>query len=204
MNLDLPLFILFEGIDGSGKSTQAKLLHRYCEEKHIPAVLLQEPTDGPWGKKIREMLNGRFQADVDGQLELFILDRGYDVNTNIIPSLDKGMLVILDRYYYSTAAYQGGDEYSPMQIVDMNLEKGFPVPDRVYLIDIDPDTALCRVGARNPGREEIFEKKQFLEKVRENYLQLADERFLVLDGTLTEDELFTSILDDLEQVTGSI
>ncbi len=204
MKLDLPLFILFEGIDGSGKSTQARLLFSYCEKKHIPAVLLQEPTGGPWGKKIREMLNGSFHADVEHQLELFILDREYDVKTNIIPSIEKGMLVILDRYYYSTAAYQGGKKYSPMQIVDMNRERDFPVPDRVYLIDIDPDTALGRVAARDPGKEEIFEKKQFLERVRENYLHLADESFLVLDGRLTEDELFASILDDLEQVTGSI
>ncbi|MFW5770270.1 MAG: dTMP kinase [Spirochaetota bacterium] len=204
MKLKLPLFIVFEGIDGSGKSTQADLLHVYCKKNDIPSMLFREPTDGPWGKKIRAMLSGEFKTDVKGQLELFLQDREYDVSTNIRPALEEGNLVILDRYYYSTAAYQGGDQYSTREIITMNESCGFPRPDRVYLIDIDPSTALTRVGERNPGREEIFEKKQFLEKVRKNYLDMADETFCVINGNRKQEEIYYDICHDLEQVTGNI
>ncbi len=204
MKLMLPLFIVFEGIDGSGKSTQADLLHGYCKKNDIPSILFREPTGGPWGKKIRAMLSGELKTDVKGQLELFLRDREYDVCNNIMPALEEGKLVILDRYYYSTAAYQGGEQYTTREIIAMNVSRGFPRPDRVYLIDIDPPTALRRVGERNPGREEIFEKKQFLEKVRKNYLELADETFCVVNGNRKQEEIYYDIYHDLEQVTGSI
>lgn len=204
MKLKLPLFIVFEGIDGSGKSTQADLLHGYCKKNDIPAMLFREPTGGPWGKKIRAMLSGELKTDVKGQLELFLQDREYDVRNNIRPALEEGNLVILDRYYFSTAAYQGGDQFTTHEIIAMNVTRGFPRPDRVYLIDIDPPTALRRVGERNPGREEIFEKKQFLEKVRKNYLDLADGTFCVVNGNRKQEEIYYDICHDLEQVTGSI
>jgi dTMP kinase len=204
MKLKLPLFVVFEGIDGSGKSTQAELLYGYCKKAEIPSMLFREPTGGPWGKKIRAMLRGEFNADVKSQLELFLQDREYDVQHNIMPGLERGNLVILDRYYYSTAAYQGGNQFTTGEIIEMNTSRGFPLPDRVYLIDIDPGAALDRVGTRNPGREEIFEKKQFLEKVRDNYLGLVDERFSVLNGNRQQEEIFNTILHDLEHVAGSI
>ncbi len=196
MKIKTPLFIVFEGIDGAGKSTQATRLYSYCKAI-ANAVLLQEPTHSEYGQTLRKMLNGQLKGTRDQLLELFIKDREYDVTTNIEPLLQKGYVVIVDRYFYSTAAYQAGGDLKPDMIVTMNIEKGFPIPDRVYFIDITPDTALQRIQKRSGDKREIFETLHTLETIRKNYMSIVDERFLIIDGnSKSEDEIFTFILDD--------
>ncbi|HPA72099.1 MAG TPA: dTMP kinase [Spirochaetota bacterium] len=197
MPLTLPLFIVFEGIDGSGKTTLAERIHaRYASL--LPAVLLAEPTTGARGAEIRALLKRRPPAPVSRLLELFILDREEDVRRNIVPALAAGKLVVMDRYYISNAAYQGTGDIAPADIVAMNRERGFQAPHRVYLVDLDPAEALGRVEKRNPDRD-IFENRRFLEKVRENYRVLADDTFLVLDGRLDPGSLERAVADDLER-----
>lgn len=192
-----PLFILFEGIDGSGKSTQSILLHQYLNKIGVPAVLLSEPTNGPWGKKIREMLSGSVAPPAEEQHRLFILDREDDICRNVSPALGKGITVVMDRYFYSNAAYQGASGLSSETILNANREKGFPEPDRVYLIDIEPETALKRISLRS-GCSDIFERRSFLDRVRSIYRSLAGERFCVLDGAMSAGDVFSAVLDDLE------
>ncbi len=191
-----PLFIVFEGIDGSGKSTQCDLLFDHVRSAGLPAVRLAEPTGGVWGRKVREMLAKKEMAPAEEQMRLFLMDRKDDAEKNIVPSLDGGITIIMDRYYFSNAAYQGAAGIDPGRIIAENRAMHFPEPDRVYFIDIPPDVAIRRVSGRSGRREEVFEKEAFLEKVRDIFLSIADNRFLIIDGTKSIDGIFSSIKDD--------
>ena len=196
-------FIVFEGIDGSGKSTQCSLLYDFIKSKNIPVQLLYEPTNGEHGQKIRKFLQDKIPISIEEQIHLFIEDRREDYNLNIKPCLDNGITIVMDRYFYSNAAYQGSDRISPHEIIKQNLNQGFPIPDRVYFIDIAPKEAMKRITARNcSGKTELFEKEAFLEGVRKNFLSIIDkhsmidQHFLKVDGNLTVDEIFNIIKDD--------
>ncbi len=193
--MNRPLFIVFEGIDGSGKSTQCDLLFAHSLSLGLPAVKLVEPTGGPWGRKIRVMLREKEMAPAEEQMRLFILDRQDDAEKNILPALEEKRIIVMDRYYFSNAAYQGAAGTAPEEIIGENRKMGFPEPDRVYFVDIPPDCAMRRVTGRGEG-EEIFEKESSLQKVRDNFLSIADERFLVVDGTGSVDEIFETIKAD--------
>ena len=117
-------------------------------------------------------------------MQLFLKDREDDVNNNILPSLENKKLIILDRYYFSNAAYQGAMGISPGYIINENQKRKFPEPDRIFLLDIDPELALHRINKRNNNTQtEIFEKMDFLKKVNGIYHSIADNRFVFLDGT---------------------
>lgn len=183
-------FIVFEGIDGSGKSTQAARLHAYLAEKGMDAVLLREPTDGPFGKEIRALLAGDSMPSAEKMSHLFIKDRFDDVVKNIRPALGEGQVVVMDRYYFSNAAYQGAMGLTWQEILEANQSQGFPVPGLVLYIHIDVDTALDRVTGRGGEREkEIFEKRSFLQQVYDNYHDMKDDSFAVIDGTGSEDQV---------------
>jgi dTMP kinase len=197
MKLSLPLFVLLEGIDGTGKSTLAKGLYNHFQRQGIPAIMLAEPTRGKWGMKIREKLSGGLLGPEE-QVDLFIKDREDDVKKNIIPSLRKNMMIIMDRYYFSNAAYQGAMGLTPEEIIRENRKRGFPEPDRVYLIDTDPETALERIrGRRDSDGLEVFERRHFLEKVRGIYLSLADDSFSIIDGGGSIGDITDRIINDI-------
>ena len=197
-NIKKPFFIVFEGIDGSGKSTQADMLYDFLKSSGTDTVKLVEPTDGEWGRKIRETLKGNVVPPVEEMTELFILDRREDVEKNIVPALKSNKVIVMDRYFFSTAAYQGAMGDDPDRIIKKNIESGFPVPDRVYFIDIDPALAMERIDRRNQkGEKEIFEKKAFLKRVRELYSSMADPSFLKIDGALDKGEILKIIKKDL-------
>jgi len=192
-----PLFIVFEGIDGSGKSTQAEKMLEYLRDQQVPCAGMMEPTSGKWGRQIREMLKGETAPHPDEQLRLFLLDREEDVSHNIMPALERGDTVVMDRYYYSNAAYQGASGLSTEYILQENRARKFPEPDRIYYIDLSPEKAIDRITMRNEGRgTEIFEKTPFLHKVRENYLSFRSERFVQIDGDLSADDVFSAVRDD--------
>jgi dTMP kinase len=190
-------FVVFEGIDGSGKSTQCSLLYDFIKSKNIQAQLLYEPTSGKYGQMIRKFLQDKDPIPVEEQIRLFIEDRREDYMLNIKPSIENGITIVMDRYFYSNAAYQGFSKISPKEIIKQNLDQGFPIPDRVYYIDIDPQEAMKRITARSgSGKTELFEKRTFLEGVRENFLSMIDKHFLKVDGSLTADEIFGIIKED--------
>ena len=99
--------IVFEGIDGSGKTSLSKLFHAHLLANSVPTVWLREPTDSALGMKIRRLAQDRESLSIEEELELFIQDRRWDVETNILPALRTGKTVVMDRYYYSNACYQG-------------------------------------------------------------------------------------------------
>jgi dTMP kinase len=197
MKINLPLFIVFEGIDGSGKTTLSEMLFKYFTKTGIPAVKNHEPTDGNWGSRIRNILQ-KDAAIADELLKLFIKDRKDDVSKIIRPALDKRKAVILDRYYFSNAAYQGAMGISPVSIIQENRKQKFPEPDRVYLVDIDPDLALKRITRRN-NKAELFEKAEFLKKVREIYQIIANDSFVILNGSKTTKEILDIIKMDISK-----
>ncbi|HOO71082.1 MAG TPA: dTMP kinase [Spirochaetota bacterium] len=192
-----PLFILFEGIDGSGKTTQADMLARHLESMSFRVTRLAEPTQGEWGRKIRGMLKGGIAPDPEEQLRLFLMDRQDDVESNLNPAFQRGDIVVMDRYYYSNAAYQGAAGIDPQLIIDENRKRNFPEPDRIYFIDIPADVAMKRIMLRSGGKNfELFEKKAFLESVREIFLSILKSRAVIIDGSKREDVIFGEIMED--------
>jgi dTMP kinase len=196
----LPLFIVFEGIDGSGKSTISEMIYNFYRSLDVPVIRKAEPSGGIWGLRIREMLKGPKTPDVKEQLRLFLLDRDDDVKKNILPALQGGKMIIMDRYFYSNAAYQGAAGIKPEDVLEENIRMGFPEPDRIYLIDIDPEKALERISRRNDsGREEIFEKAVFLNEVRKIYLSIKNDKFVVIDGSKSPGDIFNIVKNDIEE-----
>lgn len=190
-------FIVIEGIDGTGKSTQVRRLGEWFEKQGREVVLSREPTDGPWGKKLRESAaTGRLSPQ--DELQYFLNDRQQHVEDLIRPSLAAGKVVILDRYYFSTMAYQGARGFDPQEIRRMN-EEFAPVPDQLLILDLDVDSAHQRIGHRGDSTNE-FEKKESLQKCREIFLSLGNEPFArVIDSTGSLDEVAAKILSIIQQ-----
>jgi dTMP kinase len=169
------LLIVIEGIDGTGKSTQARLLGDWFASRGREVVRGREPTDGPWGRKLRESATtGRLPPAEE--LDCFLNDRREHVSTVILPALGEGKVVILDRYYFSTMAYQGLRGFDPAEIRRLN-EEFAPVPDRLLVLDLDVDEALARIGVRDGSANE-FEKRDALEACRRVFLSLEPEPFV--------------------------
>ncbi len=164
------LLIVFEGIDGTGKSTQIKRLADWLESCGRKVVASYEPTDGPWGRKLRESATtGRLS--LDEELALFLRDRREHVENLIMPSLKAGRDVLLDRYYFSTMAYQGARGAHPEEIRRAN-EEFAPVPDLLLVFDLDVDAALERIGARGDTANE-FERRESLNRCRGIFLGVS-------------------------------
>jgi len=185
--LNLGLLIVFEGIDGTGKSTQCKMLSERLSEKGIGNISLAEPTRGEWGMKIRQLLTeGRNGISPEQELAWFINDRKEDVELNINPALKEGKVVLMDRYYFSTAAYQGALGFDPKQIREEN-EMFAPVPDRVLIFHNSPEKSLERIES---SREEksVFEKRDYLIDVQNIFKSFtgANIRFVSSDASLED------------------
>jgi dTMP kinase len=175
------ILIAFEGIDGAGKTTQAAKLAALLQQASEPYLSSKEPTNGTWGQKIRESAqSGRLPAKKE--LELFIRDREEHVSSVVQPGLDAGKVVILDRYYYSTIAYQGARGI-PADQLKSQMEAAFPIPDAVFLLDIDPNLSGHRIAELRGDSPNRFEKIENLRKVRNVFLSLQDDRIIKIDGS---------------------
>lgn len=185
------MFIVIEGIDGTGKSTQAQQLAAWLREQGREVIVDYEPTLGVHGQKLRDsFVNGRLAPEEE--LELFLADRREHVEQVIAPALAAGKTVILDRYYFSNMAYQGAIGFDPTEIRRRN-EAFAPVPDLLFILDLDVDTALSRIGGRGDTANE-FEKRENLERCREIFLSLQNEPFArVIDTRGTMDEVQANI-----------
>ena len=156
-------FVVFEGIDGTGKSTQLHLLAEKLQQFGYAVVSTCEPTDGPYGKKIRELFVDRQAVSHDEELELFIADRDQHVHEVITPALVDGCVVICDRYYLSTVAYQGANGMDPEFIMKKN--KDFPVPDLAIILEIEPIQGILRIQNQRNETPNTFEEESNLRKV---------------------------------------
>jgi dTMP kinase len=177
----MAMLIVFEGIDGSGKTSLSRLFLEYLTEKSIPAVWLREPSDSALGDIIRRVAQDNEQISPQQELDYFIQDRRWDVENNILPALRGGKTVVLDRYFYSNACYQGARGLDMQAIIDLNLTFA-PRPDLTFIIDVVVDRALARIRNSRPGLAKLFEKKDFLLKVRANYQKLSGTGLVHIDG----------------------
>jgi len=185
--MNRPGFLLvIEGIDGAGKSTLARALAAWLRERGRTVVIDREPTDGPHGRALRESAKtGRLSAQAE--LDLFVQDRRQHVAEVIAPALERGDVVILDRYYFSNAAYQGARGLDPATIIADN-EAFAPVPDLVLLLDVDPAAGHQRIDARGGGLDD-FEGAAYLADVRRIFLSLDRPFIHRLDAMRPADEV---------------
>lgn len=168
----MPAFVVFEGIDGSGKSTAVAEIQRRLEAKGVKSTALREPTEKTdASREIRRIL--RTVTDINEQtsrdlLDLFLIDRLWDIRTQIQPALAQGHTVLLDRYYLSTAAYQAADAAATRQIMDFYLNDARILqPSAVVFIDLPVGICLQRLESR--GKPDAFESKTRLEATQARY-----------------------------------
>lgn len=190
------LFLTFEGGDGSGKSTQAALLEAWLHEQGRTVVRTREPGGTDVGDEIREIvLHRRGHIAPRAEALLYAADRAHHVSTVVRPALERGDVVVQDRYLDSSVAYQGlGRELAAGEIRDLSLwaVEGL-LPDVTVLLDVDVATGRSRLDDSRTRYDRLeAEASDFHSRVRDAYLALAaaePERFLVLDATLPVDEL---------------
>ena len=168
------MLIAVEGIDGSGKTTVVRFLIEELRKRGYDVVAFKEPTDSEYGRRIRQILKER-KVSPEEELKLFIKDREFNVRNNILPALKSGKIVIMDRYYYSTIAYQGALGLDVEMIRKLNEQ--FPKPDLVIILDVSPETALKRIKAKR--RPDRFKDLEYLRKVREIFLSLKNNVVVV-------------------------
>ena len=184
------MLVNLEGIDGCGKSTQSKLLLEKLEGEGEKVIILKEPTKRPHGQKLWDVLHGKRKATNEEILELFVLDRIQHVEEKIQPALDDGTVILMDRYYYSSMAYQVAGGIDVEEIREKHVFA--PKPDVVLIFDLPVSVALERVKGHSDADE--FEKEEHLEKVREAYLDLENDPLVrIVDATGTPEEIFEDV-----------
>jgi dTMP kinase len=184
------VLVNLEGIDGCGKSTQSKLLLEKLEGEGEKVIILKEPTKRPHGQKLWDVLHGKRKATNEEILELFVLDRIQHVEEKIQPALDDGTVILMDRYYYSSMAYQVAGGIDVEEIREKHVFA--PKPDVVLIFDLPVSVALERVKGHSDADE--FEKEEHLEKVREAYLDLENDPLVrIVDATGTPEEIFGNV-----------
>lgn len=192
--------IVFEGIDGTGKSTHCKLLAEYLREKGFPVLHLVEPTNGFWGKKIRGILaNGRGDVSADEELDWFINDRKEDVEQNIRPGLGEKKIIIMDRYYFSTTAYQGALGLDPDKILEEN-EAFAPKPDRVYIFEAPLEVCLDRINKSRSSGPDSFERLEYLKKVQEIFDSFTGPQFRRIDSTHSQEAVHAQLRNEVGEL----
>ena len=186
----IEVLVNLEGIDGCGKSTQSKLLREKLEGEGEKVIILKEPTKRPHGQKLWDMLHGKRKATNEEILELFVLDRKQHVEEKIQPALDDGTVILMDRYYYSSMAYQVAGGIDVEEIREKHVFA--PKPDVVLIFDLPVSVALERVKGHSDADE--FEKEEHLEKVRVAYLDLENDPLVrIVDATKTPEGIFGDV-----------
>jgi dTMP kinase len=185
------ILIVFEGIDGSGKSVQARLLQEKLREKGFDVVSFQEPSGSKWGREIKKKALYPDSLSPEEELDLFVKDRRENVEKNLKPALQKKKVVILDRYYFSTISYQGARGIDPDRIRKIN-EQFAPQADLVFILDIDARSGLDRIKDRK-NKERLFEREDYLARVDQIFRSLKGKNFIHLDALETEGEISRKI-----------
>ena len=212
-----PLFISFEGGEGCGKSTQASLLHNRLWGRDIPATIIHEPGSTPLGDHLREYLVKKPRLSKKAELLLFEAARAEVVVTEILPSLDQGLSVVADRFEASTIAYQGWGRKIDLSIIEglNSFATGDLYPDLTFLLDLDPEKGLQRIGKPqlsfafdeedDPGTGRLdeadarrFEDQPlaFHKRIRRGFLAQAKanpERWITIDAELTVEAISEAV-----------
>ena len=197
------LFIVFEGQDGSGKSTQIKALTAYLEEKGRTVLLTREPGGTPVAEKIREVLLDPENKGMDATCEayLYAAARAEHVRQVIVPAIEEGKVVLCDRFMMSSLAYQGyGRQLGTEQVCQINEATLMGLkPDLTFYLSMDPLAGLSRIHRREPDRIEL-EGSSFHERVHTGYLETAanDPTIVTLDATKSKAEVAQTLIAEFE------
>ena len=205
------IFITFEGIDGSGKTTQIELMNSFLKQSGFDVVLTREPGGTDIGDKIRKILldSKNIQMSYRAETLLFLASRAELVSKVIQPSLDQGKIIICDRFFDSTIAYQGiARQLGAEKILDMSLwATENIIPDLTFLLSIDVWECENRLKNGNKKKDRIEkEEVDFKSKIQEGYMQLAGknkERFVIVDGCLDIESVFAVVKSNTLRVLKS-
>ncbi len=193
-------FLVFEGIDGSGKSTQARMLARTLElHDTVPVILTAEPSTGPVGMRLR---SGGAGLPPGEQAALFARDREDHLERTILPALRSGYTVICDRYVYSNLAYQGALGIPLETILEANVPFALE-PDLVFLMELDVDEALRRIETACHQGPTGFEERECLVAVDAMYRSLESCKLVRMDGSVPAEVVHERILRVLHEKRGS-
>ena len=194
------LFLAFEGIDGSGKSTQSKLLEEKLKVEGIKVYHTYEPTGSPIGQLIKKIFRHEMEADHRTIAGLYVADRiDHLTNTKdgILKKLEEGFTVITDRYYFSSYAYQGTHMSQDWVIMANSISADVLRPDVNIFIDIAPEVSIERVN-KNRDKIELYESVENLIEVRNKYFEAFEklknqEKVFIVDGNRSVEEIFTDV-----------
>lgn len=203
-----PRFIVFEGLDGAGKTTQIRLLAEALEERGERVVLTAEPTEYPSGKALREALSGRVKKTPAEMAVMFTLDRiahNKNEESGIDRLLRDGYTVISDRYYYSSLAYQGSVT-DPEWVSHLNLDcPEIRRPDLCIFLDLAPEASMKRITEnRTAGEMEIYETLDQLTRIRETFLSVFDRLTDEGRGEARENVRFVDASGTIEEVAALV
>lgn len=198
-----PRLIVIDGPDGSGKTTMVRQLSEELQHRGTPVCTFRDPGDTRIGEAIREQLLSIENREMTSTTEtfLYMASRAQLVDERVRPALEEGKTVLLDRFYYSTAAYQGiAGEVGLENVLELaRVATGGLEPDRTVILDVPAEVGLERTGSESDRMEE--KGLAFHRAVQDAFLQLADrfdDRTTVIDATRSEDEVFRSLLDALD------
>ena len=188
-------FIVFEGLDGAGQTTQAELLKKFLLKKGLKVVLTKEPTlNSVAGKKIRKILDKKIRVAPSQLQKLFAQDRKEHLKKEIIPALKKGKIVISDRYFFSSFAYGVTEGLNLDWLIKINNQ--FLLPDLIFFLKVNPRICLERIKNRGDPKT-LFETKEKLQKVWQVYEKLPDYfkemDIRIIDGEQTIEKVFSQI-----------
>lgn len=189
-------FIIFEGVDGSGTTTQANLLFKYLKNKDKKVYLTGEPTSSLIGGLIKSQIAGDWQSSPECLQLLFTADRAYHLEKEIIPLLKKGITVICTRYILSTLSYGNLGIKDEKWLTEIN--KKFILPDLTFFLKVSPKICIQRIK-KERFHKELFEKEEKLKKVFKNYLKFAKKikDIYIIDGEKSIEEVFKQIKSKL-------
>lgn len=190
--------IAFEGIDGAGKSTQLGRLAAALRAAGRAVVETREPTGGPFGRRIRAMARSGERVAPEEELRWFVEDRREHVAAVIRPALADGVIVLTDRYFLSTVAYQGARGLDPRRLL-VDAEAAFPLPDLALLLEMDPAGGLARVAGRGGAAEPAFEDGHFLADVAALFRAIDRPYVARIDGSGAPDLVAAEIRSVVRQ-----
>jgi len=200
-------FLVFEGIDGSGKTTQSGRLHQRLKARGKKSVHTFEPSDGPIGRLIRQMLSGELPVDQRTIASLFAADRTdhlMNPENGVRQQVDQGNIVVCDRYYFSSYAYHA--QYIDMDwvILANRLNSEILRPDVTLFIDVDPDVCIERIRSSRDTLD-IYEKIDIMKQVRANYFTAFErlegqENIIVINGNETRENVEEAVWDQVRQL----
>ncbi len=194
--------IAFEGIDGTGKSTQIALLARVLRQRGYDVVVTCEPTNGVYGQRIRALYKSRDSVSRAAELELFLADRREHIAKLIAPSLAAGKIVLTDRYYLSTVAYQGAAGLDPVMIMQKNTFAA--PPDLAVIIDLSSAQAVERIQHGRGEALNSFEHEDYLARVAEVFRSIKMPYIRWVDGTLTVHDVQRLIMVEVRNILPGI